>query len=195
MLTTIPNKTKTPKGKGFKLTPGIPLDDAQIKMFVSYYKQHSCFPGSKIPCTLTGKLTTAVGPWLKKKIKEFGSVEALLRGYKCRQATKKPKPVVIKRNKKSNREEHSSIVKENGRYDIPHVNLNKPTRPLTDAELAKDSQTICLRPDIFLHNGRHCDGCKYYKLCENRMKNLPKHIGFDGSSFVYTEEQRKPKKK
>ena len=192
MLTMIPNKTKTQKGKGFKLIPGIPLDDAQIKMFVSYYKQHSCFPGSKIPCTLTGKLTTAVGPWLKKKIKEFGSVEALLRGYKCRQATKKPKPVVIKRIKK---DETAPIIKENGRYDIPAVNLNKPTRPMNREELIKDSRSICLRPDIFLHNERHCDGCHYYGLCENRMKTLPKHIRFDGSSFVYTEEQRKPRKK
>lgn len=192
MLTTIPNKTKTPKGKGFKLTPGIPLDDAQIKMFVSYYKQHSCFPGSKIPCTQTGKLTTAVGPWLKKKIKEFGSVEALLRGYKCRQATKKPKPIKIKKSKK---DEAAPIIKENGRYDIPAVNLNKPTRPMNREELIKDSRSICLRPDIFLHNERHCDGCHYYGLCENRMKTLPKHIRFDGSSFVYTEEQRKPRKK
>lgn len=193
MIATLMKKTKAAKGKGFKLKPGIPLDEQQIKLFVAHYKTHKSFPGSKIPCIMTGKLTTAVGPWLKKKVAEFGSAEALLRGYKCRGATKKPKIISI--GKKRKKDEATKVVKEeNGRYDIPLINLNKPTRSLNREELAKDSRTICLRPDIFLNNGRHCDSCHYYGLCENRLKNLPKHIHFDGTEFISTEE-RKTKRK
>lgn len=193
MIATRMKKIKAAKGKGFKLKPGSPLDDQQIKMFVDHYKTYKSFPGSKIPCTLTGKLTTAVGPWLKKKVAEFGSAEALLRGYKCRGATKKQKVAPI--GKKRKKDEATKVVKEeDGRYDIPLINLNKPTRPLNKEELAKDSRTICLRPDIFLNNARHCDGCHYYGLCENRLKTLPKHIHFDGTEFISTEE-RKTKKK
>jgi hypothetical protein len=193
MIATLMKKTKAAKGKGFKLKPGIPLDEQQIKLFVAHYKTYKSFPGSKIPCIMTGKLTTAVGPWLKKKVAEFGSAEALLRGYKCRGATKKPK--IISFGKKRKKDEATKVVKEeNGRYDIPLINLNKPTRSLNREELAKDSRTICLRPDIFLNNGRHCDSCHYYGLCENRLKNLPKHIHFDGTEFISTEE-RKTKRK
>ena len=66
----IKTKKKALKGKAFKI-PAQPLDDQMIKYFVDYYKQHKAFPGSKIPCTVSGKLSTCMGPWMKKKIKEF----------------------------------------------------------------------------------------------------------------------------
>ena len=181
-------KERAPKLKGFKIKAN-PLSEDQIKMFVDHFSKYGSFPGSKIPCTITGKLTTAVGPWLKKKVKEFGSAEGLLRGYTCRQVNKQQRVSGIS-NKKSKREDNG-LVKENGRYDIPKVKLVDYSRPMTEAELSKDSETICLRPDIFLHNGRHCDGCRYYKICRNRLKNLPKHIVFDGSKFNSTEQRKK----
>jgi hypothetical protein len=178
-------KTKTVKR--YKLQPGIPLTEQQIKLFTDHYKKHKNFPGSKIPCVITGKLTTAVGPWLRKKVAEFGSAENLLRGYKCRQATKKQKPIVVKVKKKK----QTSITKEDGRYDVPKINLSDAPRPLNKTELAKDSRSICLRPDIFIHNGRHCDGCYYYELCENQLKCLPKHIKFEKRQFISTENNKK----
>lgn len=187
---------KPSKVKRFKLIPGLKLTEDQIVVFVKHYKKHQNFPGSKIPCNITGKLTTAVGPWLRKKVKEFGSAENLLRNYVCRQATKKQKITPIsKKRKKKDQGDSNSLTKENGRYDIPLINILNPSRPLNDSELAKDSKTICLRPDIFLHNGRHCDGCKYYKICENDLKTLPKHISFDGDKFVSNEEVKSKKNK
>jgi hypothetical protein len=184
-------KTRAPKTKRIKLEPK-PLSEELIQQFLGHYKKHNSFPGSKIPCNVTGKLTTAVGPWLKKKIKEFGSPEALLRGYKCRQANKTV--VAIGKKKKKGNAEAPLIKEKDGRYDIPQVNLNKPSRPLNETDLAKESETTCLRPDIYLNNGRHCEGCKYFKLCKSRLKNLPKHVTFVDGKFISTEII-KPKKK
>ena len=187
-------KIKAPKSKRIKLESK-PLSEDLIQHFLGHYKQYNSFPGSKIPCNVTGKLTTAVGPWLKKKIKEFGSPEGLLRGYTCRQANKSANTITAIGKKKKRGNSESPLVKEkDGRYDIPQVNLTKPSRPLNDAELAKDSEHLCFRPDIFLNNGRHCDGCKYFRLCRNRMKTLPKHISFVNCEFISTEK-RKPNKK
>ena len=177
-------KIRAPKLKKFKLKAQ-PLSEDQIEMFVKHYDKYKSFPGSKIPCVLTGKLTTCTGPWLKKKVKQFGSAEALLRNYACRQATKKAVVRSIGKKKKEN-----VIAKQEGRYDIPTISFTPP-RPLNETELAKDSEDICLRPDIFIANGRHCDGCPYYKICRNDLKNLPKHISFDGTKFISTEIKKK----
>jgi hypothetical protein len=189
VMTTTLKKIRAPKGQGFKLKAGVPLNDQQITMFVNHYKTYKSFPGSKIPCNITGKLTTAVGPWLRKKVAEFGSAEALLRGYKCREVLKSQRIVAIGKQKKSKHRE-VGVTKEEGRYDIPSMDsFVKPS--LYDP--AKESESNCLRPDIFLSNDRHCDGCKYYKICRSRLKNLPKHINFDGEKFVYSEEPKKKK--
>ena len=193
---TITTIKKAAKGRRFKLVPGLKLTEDQIAVFVNHYKNHQSFPGSKIPCNLTGKLTTAVGPWLRKKVVEFGSAEKLLRNYVCRQATKKQKPATIfKKRRKKDQGDSGHLTKVNGRYDIPLINTLKTSRPLNESELAKDSKTVCLRPDVFLSNGRHCEGCKYYKVCENNLKTLPKHILFDGNKFISTEELKLKNKK
>jgi len=98
------------------------------------------------------------------------------------------------RKKKDNKKSDSPTKEKDGRYNIPQLSLENISRPLTDAELAKDSETICLRPDIFLHNGRHCEGCKYYKICKNRLKTLPKHISFVDGEFISTEVRKTNKK-
>lgn len=174
-------QTRTTKGNGFKIKP-IPLSEDQIKQFADHYKKFKKFPGSKIPCTITGKLTTCVGPWMTKKIKQFGSAENLLRNYVCRGVIKdkriKSLPPKVRRARKLK----DLIVKEEGRYDIPA--LDSFIKPAS-YDPAKESETKCLRPDIFLSNDRHCDGCHHFKICRSRLKTLPKHAAFDGEKFVY----------
>lgn len=189
-------KKRATKGKAFKI-PAQPLDEQMIKHFVDYYKQHKAFPGSKIPCSVSGKLSTCMGPWMKKKIQEFGGPEQLLRNYVCRGALKEKKVKLIKEKKVSKRKKISLEVTgpdEPKRYDIPKMTFAEP-RPSTDKELSDISKTICLRPDVFISNGRHCDGCESYKLCQNSLKNLPKDIQHDGKAFVYVEKSKKTKKK
>lgn len=193
MIGTVTKQKKAAKGKRFKIK-AIPLTEEQIKMFVDHYKKFKNFPGSKIPCTISGKLTTCIGPWMLKKIKEFGSAEKLLRNYKCRGTIKEQKiqlkPHKIKRKLKS--KEKQLPEKEHGRYDIPRMG-EFHTPPLYDA--GKESETKCLRPDIFLTNDRHCDGCHHFKICRSRLKTLPKHVTFNGEKFVYEIETKKKKSK
>lgn len=175
MATTIkkaPKKKRAPKGKGFKIEAK-PLTEDQIKFFLSFYKENKSFPGSKIPCNATGKLTTCVGPWLVKKVKEFGSAEALLRNYKCRGALKvqKVKPISKKAQK---RRKNKELKDENKNWDIPKVDLLSGPRPLSSLEIGETTRTTCLRPDLFLDNDRACDGCEFFEFCENGLKSLKK---------------------
>jgi hypothetical protein len=169
---------KTKKTAKYPKIAAKPLTEEQIKVFVSHYKKHKNFPGSKIPCSVTGKLTTCLGPWMIKKIKEFGGPENLLRNYKCRGALKDERKI-IKPTMKSKKKQKINLLKdEDKNWSIPKVNFTPP-RPLTDSEIAEASKTQCFRPDIFLSNDRHCDGCELFHLCQNRLKNLPKYIAAD----------------
>lgn len=161
------------KIKGIKIEAK-PLTEQQISYFVDFYNKNGSFPGSKIPCTITGKLTTCVGPWMKKKIKEFGGVESLLRNYKCRGVLKTERQI-IKPVAKKRKSKISEIKTEDKVWDIPKLNF-EPPRPMTDNEIEESSKTQCFRPDIFLSNGRHCDGCEIFKLCQNSLKYLPKYL-------------------
>jgi len=160
------------KAKSIKIQAK-PLTEEQIKEFVAFYNKNKSFPGSKIPCIVTGKLTTCVGPWMKKKIKEFGSPENLLRNYKCRGALKAERQIIKPVTKK--RKAKTAIIKdENKDWSIPKIDFTPP-RPLTVAEIIEASRTQCFRPDIFLSNGRHCDGCEIFEHCTNHLKCLPKY--------------------
>jgi hypothetical protein len=195
---TKPKQTKTKKkGKVSKFIKiqAKPLTEEQIKTFVSYYKEHGSFPGSKIPCTVTGKLTTCMGPWMAKKIKEFGSAEALLRNYKCRGALKQEredsKPLKITR--KRLRKEKTSKAKEI-EYTVPRF-VEYKTIPIGIDDVQKITQSQCLRPDLFLSNNRNCEGCPYFANCTLHLKCLPKGVDFDGKNFVDSGCNEKKKKK
>lgn len=157
--------------KGFRIEAK-PLTEIQIQEFVSFFNKNKRFPGSKIPCSVTGKLTTCVGPWMAKKIKEFGSAENLLRNYKCRGVIKAQKPI-IKPVSSKRKNKTKNLKDEQKNWDIPKIEF-APPRALTKSELAETTQTQCLRPDIFIGNGRHCDGCEFYDLCQCAIKTLPK---------------------
>ena len=159
-------KDKKVKSKRFKLVAG-PLTESQISMFIEYYKENKCFPGSKIACNITGKTVTCTGPWMKKKIEEYGGPENLLRKYKCRGALKKAKQIIkgVKPRKKFKQKRKD----EDGNYIIPTMPQGSQ-RPISKAEMTEMSKAICLRPDIFLDNGRHCEGCMHFDICVNSIK-------------------------
>jgi hypothetical protein len=165
-------KTKT-KSKVGKIEAR-PLSEAQIQEFVKHYKKFKVFPGSKIPCNVTGKLTTCVGPWMTKKIKEFGGPEELLRNYKCRGAIKAAKTVVKPITAKAKRRAKLKSLKDDKKeWDIPKMNSTPPL-PLNNEELSDLTSSTCLRPDIFLDNDRYCDGCEFFNICTNKSKGLIK---------------------
>lgn len=156
--------------KGFHIEAR-PLTETQISEFVSFFNKNNRFPGSKIPCSVTGKLTTCVGPWMQKKLVEFGSAENLLRNYKCRGVLKTQRQLikpVTKRKIKTKK-----LKDEQKNWSIPKIEF-APPRPLTQSELEETTRTQCLRPDIFISNGRHCESCEFFKFCQCDIKTMPK---------------------
>lgn len=157
----------------FEIKP-VPLTEEQIKFFVKHYNENGSFPGSKIPCTITGKLTTCVGPWMKKKVQEFGGAEQLLRKYVCRgviksvnKTAKEATKPVKEPSKKAKKEKGVNSQEEVVVYDIPKIDFFKTKTPLTDLELSVATSNTCFRPDVFLDNDRFCNGCEYYDVCTN----------------------------
>lgn len=172
-ITKLKKKGRTSK---FVKIEAKPLDEEQIQQFLKYFNENGSFPGSKIPCNMTGKLTTCVGPWMTKKIKEFGGAENLLRKYKCRGALKNKREALkpVKKKHNQHRKEVLSEMKDDQQnWDIPKMSLNPPQKS-TDGELAAITRGACLRPDIFLNNHRYCNGCEFYNVCTNVSRGLLK---------------------
>ena len=184
-------KTKSKRGRKavtkIKAISGRPLNDKEIQQFVAFYNERGYIPGHKIACNVTGKLSVCTGPWMKKKIKEFGSVEALLRGYKCRAALKKTKvkPIGKGKGKKGRpaKGKPGRPKKDKVAIEIPKMPTGTQ-RPETAAEFKEASHIACARPDIYLDNGRNCEGCPHYAICECDIKKLPKGVAFRGGKFV-----------
>lgn len=151
---------RAPKGSSnqFKATEGKQLTEQQIEKFIEFFNNYGTVLGNKIVCNATGKLTTCVGPWKDKKIKEYGGIENLLRNYKRKESTPKS----------SNKSATEVIV-----YKFPP--LKYEPKPMTQKQLTEETKSACLRPDIYLTNGRHCDGCNYIELCQSRLKRLPSY--------------------
>ena len=187
----VKRKGKAPK---FAKIAAKPLSEDQIKMFVAHYKAHGTIPGNKVPCNQSGKLTTAVGPWLKKKVKEAGGVEEFLRGYKCRGVLKKVKPFkeprVTKKMRRQERQEKDEKLEELLQTRV-FVNRNAPQQKMSAEGWVNESRSACLAPNIFLDNERNCEGCPWYGICENRLKNLPKFISYKNGEFVYDSKVKK----
>ena len=177
------------RGKKLKGDPtlraveGQQLTERQIKAFVAQYTERGNVPAHKVVCTATGKLTTAVGPWLRKMVERFGGIENFLRNYKCRGATKKVKPVKVKKVRRF-RKSKDTTQDENKRYDIPTYNPNPIKVILGGERLIEDTRAACQRPDIYIHNGRNCSGCGFYEICENGLKCLPKWMKYESGEFI-----------
>jgi len=193
------NITKAKKGEFNHLKPveGQVLTEAQIKAWIEHFEERGNFPGFKIPCSKTGKLSTCVGPWKDKKIKEFGSAENLLRNYVSRSANKTLRTAVItpigakpKKGRKRKEKTEEQIREEKVRKSIPQ--FKETIRgPLSGNDLIESTRHSCQRPDIFLDNGRNCNGCEFYQICENSLKNLPDWVDYVDGKFVHVEGKKK----
>ena len=177
----VSGKKRAKKGQGFKLEAR-PLTEAQVKMFLEHYNEHGSFPGSKIPCNITGKLTTCVGPWMRKKVAEFGSAENLLRKYICRGAIKSHKEAQKPVSKRKSTKKALKAMKVDDKiWDLPKVDINYVPLPLNRVEIGELTASTCLRPDIHLNNDYACNGCEFYDACTSRKKCLSKKLGLISS--------------
>ena len=171
-----PRKQRAKKGQGFKVEAK-PLTEAQIKMFLEFFKENGSFPGSKIPCNITGKLTTCVGPWMRKKVAEFGSAENLLRKYISRGAIKTHKESQKPNSKKKSTKKVLRSMKIDDKvWDLPKIDINSVPLALSNAELADLTYSTCLRPDLHLNNDYACNGCEFFDVCTSRKKCINKKL-------------------
>lgn len=173
----VSGKKRAKKGQGFKLQAR-PLTEAEVKMFLEHYNQHGSFPGSKIPCNITGKLTTCVGPWMRKKVAEFGSAENLLRKYISRGAIKVHKEAQKPVSKRKSTKKVLKAMKVDEKvWDLPKIDMDSVPLALSNLEIAELTASTCLRPDIHLDNDYACNGCEFYEVCSSRKKCINKKLG------------------
>jgi hypothetical protein len=131
--------------------------------------------GKKIQCNKCEASITMFGSNLDNRIKKFGTLWSLLDEFKCRNcvSASKPKKIVIKAEKKP-----SKILKGDIVYDVPKLVFSvKRDVLLSEAPDLIESVSrngSCIRPDIYLNNDRHCDGCSLYTSCLASIKNLSK---------------------
>ena len=169
-------KKRAKKGQGFKLQAR-PLTEAEIKMFLEHYNENGSFPGSKIPCNITGKLTTCVGPWLRKKVAEFGSAENLLRKYISRGAIKSHKEAQKPVSKRKSTKKVLKAMKVDDKvWDLPKIDMDSVPLPLSNAEISELTYSTCLRPDLHLNNDYACNGCEFFDNCTSRKKCINKKL-------------------
>ena len=151
-----------------KPVAGQQLTEEQIKGIVEHFNTKGSIPGNKIICTATGKLTTCVGPWRAKKIKEYGGIENLLRTYKCRGVNKalraeKVKAIGSKVKKTKEKEEVT--------YTVPQMKITE-RKPLQGQDLIEATKASCQRPDIYLNDNRTCNNCGFCDICLNSLKKV-----------------------
>ncbi len=157
--------------------------------WVKYYEIHKKLPHNAILCKECRRTTTSMfGTNLKNTLPKFGNdIEALLKGFVCRpcrtfktanekakipKEEKKPKPVkevvVLTQEELEDR-------KEEVRKSIPKIDFDKKPVPITPdskEQVQHITASACLRPDIFLDNGRYCNGCPWIKNCICRLKRI-----------------------
>jgi hypothetical protein len=165
----------------------------QINKEVLYYqntKKLSTHPF--ILCSKSGEKTHLFGPNLETRIKRFGSLEKLLTEFECRKVRNAGKHQKPPRTKKTRKKTKTSEEVKPTHYNLPRMGEFLSPPPF---DIEKETESRCLRPDIFLSNNRHCDGCVHFKYCRSRVKNLPSHISFDGEKFIHEKYQHKKTKK
>jgi hypothetical protein len=61
-------------------------------------------------------------------------------------------------------------VRKNGL--VANFTSKKPIVPKDKIGVSEITRESCLRPDIFLDNGKYCDGCPWSENCVCRLKRF-----------------------
>jgi hypothetical protein len=139
------------------------------------YKKNGHLLNKKIVCTNCTVHITCFGSNLDGKISKYGGIETLLDTFKCRKcvSASKPKKFVIKAVKISKKEKIAEKT-----VDIPKMIFKEKRNVLLseapDLIMSVSKNGSCIRPDIYLNNDRHCDGCSLYTSCLASIKNYSK---------------------
>ncbi|MEI6423823.1 MAG: hypothetical protein WCP55_16525 [Lentisphaerota bacterium] len=156
------------------------MDLATAKAWAKFYEEKGKLPAKQIPCSVTGTMITIFGENLARRIQNYGSVENLLMNFVSRAA--QPKVPKTDKAKKPKKLPKSSVefIEEQGqvRYDLPLFNPDKPTVKIdlviSGDACRKETMDSCFRPDIYLDNGKACNGCRLFENCAYVGKRMSK---------------------
>jgi hypothetical protein len=102
----------------------------------------------------------------------------------CAKASQPPRsvrPPRVARKRKSREVAPGVSRDENGRYDIPSINLNAERKSYSISEIALSPEMtreltdrVCLQPHVYLDSNSTCDHCPLYDNCGCTGKQLSK---------------------
>ena len=148
------------------------------KEWVEFFEKHKKFPQKKVGCVDCNHLTDMFSTNLNNRIERFGGPMQLLTQFQCRacrpESAKRVVNKGVKRGRKAVREEHIEALKESARNLKCEYNIT--TIPLDDKHQGAVEEVTrgnnCWRPDMFLDNGRACNGCSLFKHCLCSFKRI-----------------------
>ena len=138
---------------------------------IAKFKKTGELYGKKIECNSCNTLITCFGSNLEGKIAKFGSIESLLETFTCRScvSASKPKKLVVKLTKRIKKEKTIET------FEVPKMKFTAPRNVfLKDApDIIKSctSNNTCMSPQIYLNNGKSCDGCELFDHCQCTFKS------------------------
>lgn len=167
------------------------LTEQQRSEWVKAYETTGKLPSTLIPCCKCSSGITATHGNLITKVKTYGGILNLLTKFVCRDCNKNNTTLKVKkpsdtpkRKKKINKNVSplDELKDEQGRYNIPNINLNNEGRKqytidqiAENASLAQEfTDNVCLRPNVYLNNDSTCDKCNLYEHCGCSVKRLSK---------------------
>jgi len=129
----------------------------------------------KIQCNKCETDVTMFGSNLENRIKKFGTLWSLLDEFKCRKCVSASKPAKPIKEKKVRKVKLHVKTDENGqvKYDIPVFKISTPKNTFLkdEPELVADlTKFSCVAPQLFLNNGKTCDGCVFWSNCQCPIK-------------------------
>jgi hypothetical protein len=142
---------------------------------ITLYNKTGKLSSTKITCTKCSGLVTAFGTNLEGKIKKHGGLSNLLETFTCRKCTSASKPAKPVKEKKARKVKLHKKINEEGEvvYDIPRMKWSIPKNTFLkdEPELIADlTKFSCVAPQLFLNNGKTCDGCTFWSNCQCPIK-------------------------
>jgi len=143
---------------------------------IELYNKTGKLSSPKIACSKCQGLVTAFGSNLEGKIKKYGGLSNLLETFACRKCVSASKPIKPEKIKKVRKVTLHVKTDKDGKikYDIPafKVSIPKNTFLKDEPELIENisKNGICLAPQLFLNNGKSCDGCTFWSNCQCSIK-------------------------
>jgi len=153
-----------------------------VSTWTKLYTETGKLPQSKVGCNTCSNYTTLFGDNLIKRVARFGTIKLLLETFKCRFCLSDTKPdgvqraVIVDRKPRKKRTD-TKVAREEAL--MVTVSSMKHTYRTTTVDLVKNASECavttkgsCFHPNLYLDNGRFCNGCALFDNCACAIKKL-----------------------